>query len=190
MLLHTVTIMKRITQSLLSVALVAVLSFGYSHQVAAQIPGDLLSAGVIGGAQSSSVDGIGMGSYFALRGGFSGFFGEMRMVNWGSDNSAYIHETGYLGGMDFSLLGLMLSGGVGLGSSSYQAPLTAGQTVASPVQNYTSFLYEAQAMYQFKIISDIVTAGAGVNYVGETAISGGVPPMNGWGAVASINIGL
>src|SRR5947209_15809620 len=109
--------MKRIFSILSIVALLALSSI----RASAQIPGDLVSAGALGGAQTSSVDGIGMGSYFALRGSFADFFGEMRSVSWGGDN-AYIHETGYLGGMDVSVLGLMISGAVGLGSSSYQAP--------------------------------------------------------------------
>lgn len=177
--------MKRIFSILSIVALLALSSI----RASAQIPGDLVSAGALGGAQSSSVDGIGMGSYLALRGSFADFFGEMRTVSWGNDN-AFIHETGYLGGMDFSLLGLMLSGGIGLGSSSYQAPMAAGATTKPAVSNYTSFLYEAQAMYQFKIIGDFLSAGAGVNYIGETAIGGGAPPINGVGAVLSVNVGL
>lgn len=177
--------MKRIFQVLSVVALLIVSSIS----TRAQIPGALVSAGALGGAQGSSVDGISGGSYFALRGGFSGFFGEMRSVSWGSDASSYIHETGYLGGMDFSLLHLMLSGAVGLGSSAYQAPVSGGITPG--VQNYSSFLYEAQAMYQFNIVSGMVTAGAGVNYVGEAPLgSTSAPPINGWGGVVGVNIGL
>jgi hypothetical protein len=181
--------MKRILSILSISALLALSSITLPTTANAQIPGDLLSAGALGGAQSSSVSGIGLGSYFALRGSFADYFGEFRTVSWGG-NDAYIHETGYLGGMDVSLLGLMLSGGIGIGSSSYQAPTATGATAAPGVSNYTSFLYEAQAMYQFDLIGSFVKAGAGVNYVGETAIGGGAPPINGVGAVVSINVGL
>src|SRR5438094_9727750 len=90
------------------------------HETAhAQIPGAILSAGALGGVQTSNVDGIGMGTYYALRGAFGTFFGEVRHTNWGNDN-AYIRDNGILGGMDVSLLGLMLSGAIGLGSADYQ----------------------------------------------------------------------
>jgi hypothetical protein len=150
----------------------------------AQIPGALLSAGALGGIQSSNVDGIGTGTYYSLRGGFGSFFGEARHADWGN-SSAYIHDNGILAGMDMSLLGLMISGAIGVGSADYKAPAVNG--IQQGVQTSTSFLYEAQAMYQFNIISGMMTAGVGVNYIGE---SNGVQPINGWGAVAGINIGL
>src|ERR1051325_733870 len=88
--------MKRIFCIFSIAALLTLSSILTPKRANAQIPGDLLSAGALGGAQSSSVDGIGLGSYFALRGSFADFFGEMRHVSWGGE-SAYIHETGYLG---------------------------------------------------------------------------------------------
>jgi hypothetical protein len=150
----------------------------------AQIPGAILSAGALGGIQSSNVEGIGSGTYYALRGGFGTFFGEVRRTDWGN-SSAYIRDNGILAGMDMSLLGLMISGAVGVGSADYQAPTANGITPG--VQTSTSFLYEAQAMYQFDIVRDFIRAGAGVNYLGE---SNGVQPITGWGAVAGISIGL
>lgn len=151
----------------------------------AQVPGALLSASVLGGLQTSNLDGIGAGNYYALRGGFGSFFGELRHANWGGSN-AYVNDNGFLGGMDFSLFGLTLSGAVGAGTANYQAPAVAGGALPA-VQNYTSFLYEAQAMYNFNIVGSFITAGVGVNYVGE---ANSVAPIAGWGGVASLNIGL
>ena len=150
----------------------------------AQVPGAILSAGALGGFQSSNVDGIGAGNFYAVRGSFANFFGEMRHANWGGSN-AFINDNGILGGMDFSLFGLMLAGGVGAGSATYQpAPI---QGIAQAQQTYTSFLYEGQAMYQFHIVGDFITAGLGVDYLGE---ANSVQPIAGWGGVASLNIGL
>ncbi len=154
------------------------------HAAQAQVPGAIVSGGALGGVQSSSMDGISMGTYVAVRGSFSNFFGEYRMASWGGSDK-YVHETGYLAGSDFSLWHFMLSGAVGVGSSTYQGAAVAG-VMPAPV-DYTSFLYEGQAMYQFDLITGIVTAGIGVNYLGETSSQ---QPINGWGAVASINIGL
>jgi hypothetical protein len=150
----------------------------------AQVPGAIISAGALGGFQSSNVSGVGAGNFYAIRGAFSGFFGEMRHANWGGSD-AYINDNGFLGGMDFSLFSLMLSGAVGAGSTTYQAPAVLG--VVPAAQTYTSFLYEAQAMYQFNIVSGFITAGIGVDYIGE---ANSVAPIAGWGGVASINIGL
>src|SRR5438105_1389992 len=163
--------------------LTLLLSITAMHGTAqAQIPGAILSAGALGGVQTSNVDGIGGGTYYALRGAFGTFFGEVRHTNWGNDN-AYIRDNGILGGMDVSLLGLMLTGAIGLGSADYQAPAVNG--IQPGLQTSTSFLYEAQAMYQFNIISGMMTAGVGVNYLGE---SNGGQPISGWGAVAGIKL--
>ncbi|HWF44937.1 MAG TPA: hypothetical protein VG537_09875, partial [Candidatus Kapabacteria bacterium] len=114
----------------------------------------------------------------------SSLFGEIRHASWG-DNSAYIHENGILAGTDFSIWHLMFAGAVGVGQSQYQAPTSFGITPA--VQSYSSFIYEAQAMYQLNIISGMMTLGVGVNYIGE---SNSIAPINGWGGVAALNIGL
>ena len=159
-------------------------TFSIAPEAHAQIPGAILSAGALGGIQSSNVNGIGAGNFYAVRGSFANFFGELRHANWGGSN-AYINDNGILGGMDFSLFGLMLSGAVGAGSATYQAPIVANNSPAP--QSYTSFLYEAQAMYQFHIVGDFITAGLGVNYIGE---ANSVQPIAGWGGVASLNIGL
>ena len=150
----------------------------------AQVPGAIISVGALGGFQNSSQTGIGSGTYLALRGSFSSLFGEIRHASWG-DNTAYIHENGILGGMDFSIWHLMVIGAVGVGQSTYQAPM-AGE-ITPPEASYTSLLYEAQAMYQFEIISGMMTLGVGVNYLGE---SNSIAPITGWGGVASLNIGL
>ncbi len=175
-------------KKLLGFSLIAIasllLNFAPAGAARAQVPGAIVSAGALGGVQSSNVAGIGSGNFYAVRGGFSGFFGEMRHANWGGSD-AYINDNGFLGGMDFSLFNLMLSGAVGVGSATYQAPASAG--VLPAVQNYTSFLYEAQAMYQFNIVSGFITAGVGVNYIGE---ANSVQPIAGWGAVAGLNVGL
>ena len=160
------------------------LSLTSSDSARAQVPGAIISAGALGGFQSSNVPGIGAGNFYAVRGAFSGFFAEMRHANWGGSNG-YINDNGFLGGMDFSLFKVMLSGAVGAGSATYQAPALIG--VLPTVQNYTTFLYEAQAMYQFDIVSGFITAGVGVNYIGE---ANSVAPIAGWGGVASLNIGL
>ncbi|MDP4200738.1 MAG: hypothetical protein Q8922_09510 [Bacteroidota bacterium] len=165
------------------------LLIGHVNSAQAQIPGAILSAGALGGVQSSSVAGISGGTYGALRGSFSNFFAEARIASWG-DNTSYIHETGFLGGTDMSIWHIMVSGAVGLGSSTYQPGPLSGQPI--PSVNYTSFLYEAQAIYQFDIIKGMVTAGAGVNYIGESNIgsASGIPAINGWGPVAMVSIGL
>ena len=169
---------------------IAVLALGFvfscmgTTSASAQIPGAIISAGGLAGLQGSSQSGIGGGSYLAARGSFSSLFGEIREANWGN-SSAYIHETGILGGTDFSIWHLMFAGAVGVGQSAYQAPAVSG--IMPAVQNYTSFIYEAQAMYQFDIISGMMSLGVGVNYIGE---SNSVAPISGWGGVASLNIGL
>ena len=156
-----------------------------SSDAHAQVPGAIISVGALGGFQNSSQTGVGSGSYLALRGSFSSLFGEIRHVSWG-DNSSYIHENGILGGMDFSIWHLMVMGAVGVGQSTYQAPMV-GEITPPVTPSYTSLLYEAQAMYQFEIISGIMTVGVGVNYLGE---SNSTAPITGWGGVASLNIGL
>lgn len=155
----------------------------------AQIPGAIVSAGVLGGLQTSSINGMAGGNYWALRGSFSSLFAELRYATWG-DGNTYVHESGFLAGMDMALWHIMVSGAVGLGSSTYQAPSVSGLT--PPTINYTSFLYEAQAIYQFEIISGILTAGVGVNYLGESNIGSaiGIPSVNGIGGVAMISIGI
>jgi hypothetical protein len=163
--------------------------FGITEQASAQIPGAILSAGVLGGVQTSSINGMAGGNYWAVRGSFSSLFGELRYATWG-DGTTYVHESGFLAGMDMALWHIMVSGAVGLGSSTYQAPPVLGQTL--PTISYTSFLYEAQAIYQFEIISGILTAGIGVNYLGESNIGSavGIPSISGVGGVAMISIGI
>jgi hypothetical protein len=175
--------MKKILVSA-SLLLVLGLVAAIPQSANAQVPGAIISAGALGGVQSSSMDGISSGTYMAVRGSFSNFFGEYRIAQWGGSDK-YVHETGFLAGSDFSLWHFMLSGAVGVGASTYQAAAVAG-VMPTPV-DYTSFLYEAQAMYQFNIVSGMVTAGVGVNYLGESSSQA---PINGWGIVGSINIGL
>ena len=177
-ILHRAIFFFLVTFGLLSIELLSL------SAARAQIPGAILSIGGLGGVQGSSQTGIGSGTYFALRGSFSSLFGELRHASWG-DNSAYIHDNGILAGTDFAIWHLMLAGAVGVGQTKYQAPAVPGFT--PPEASYTSFLYEAQAMYQFEIISGMLTVGIGVNYLGE---SNSIAPISGWGGVASINLGL
>ncbi len=174
---------KQLTLSLL---IAGILLFGITtaKSADAQVPGAIISGGALGGFQSSNVNGIGAGNFYAVRGSFASFFGELRHANWGGSD-AYINDNGILGGMDFSLFGLTLAGGVGVGSATYQQAAIAGIPPSS--QTYTSFLYEAQAMYPIHIVGDFITAGIGVDYLGE---SNSVQPIAGWGGVASLNIGL
>ena len=176
--------MKKILAATALFTLVCLAGALPSSKAEAQVPGAIISGGALGGFQASNLAGVGSGLYLALRGSFSNFFGEVRRTSWGNAD-AYVHEDGVLAGADFSVWHLMVSGGIGLGSATYQAPAVSG-VIAAP-QSYTSFLYEAQGMYQFDIVTGIITAGVGVNYVGE---SNSVAPISGFGGVAEISIGI
>ena len=63
------------------------LSLTAARTAQAQIPGAFLSAGALGGIQSSNVPGIGAGNFYAVRGSFASFFGEMRHANWGGSDA-------------------------------------------------------------------------------------------------------
>jgi hypothetical protein len=179
---------KKLFLSLVAIG-VLLLSLACSDPARAQVPGSIFSISALGGAQTSSLTGIGSGGlgsgdFFALRGLFTSLFLELRHVDWGSGNSA-VRENGVLAGADFSLFHVMLSGAIGFGASTAQ-----GLSLSAPstnISNYNSFDYDAQAQYQFEIVAGAVTLGVGINYVGE---SNNVAPISGWGLIGSVSVGL
>jgi hypothetical protein len=180
--------MTRMKKYLISSSIAAfgfILFLTLSSPVRAQVPGSIVSAGALGGAQSSSINGIGSGDYYSVRGSFTNLFGELRHADWGN-SSASIHENGILAGADVSLFHIMVAGAVGVGHTDYQAPSPISGTTV-PTVGLTSLLYEAQAMYQFEIVAGVITAGIGADYIGE---SNSAENITGWGGVASISVGL
>jgi len=113
------------------------------------------------------------------------FFLEYRHVDWGKDN-AFVRENGILGGGDFTLFHIMVSGAVGFGATTSQPP-SIPNSIPTNLSSYSSLAYDAQAQYQFEIVPEVLTLGIGVNYIGE---SNGVAPITGWGGIASVSVGL
>lgn len=168
-----------------------ILAAAFSNSTAsAQVPGAIISAGALGGYQSTSRADMGSGDYYSIRGSFTSLFAELRHTDWGNASNG-IHENGLLAGADISLLHIMFSGAVGIGSCKYQAASVGGSETGPelipPPVSYNSLIYEAQAMYQFDIVAGMITAGIGVNY---TAESNNTAPISGWGGVASVSVGL
>ena len=150
----------------------------------AQVPGSILSVALLGGVQKSNLDGVGGGTFLAIRGSFSNFFAEIRHSSWGNNNS-YVHESGILAGADFAVWHLMISGAVGVGTSTYQSPAVLG--TLPPTIDYRGLIFDAQALYQIEIVTGVATIGIGVNYVGELNT---VAPISGIGAVAVVSLGI
>jgi|ERR1017187_894510 hypothetical protein len=165
------------------------LNIAFVTTAPAQESGSIISGSVLAGIQESSLTGIKLGQYYSLRGSFLNLFGELRHDYWGN-SSSYVSDNGIVAGADFSLFHIMVAGGIGIGRSSYQAPayqVSAVLTVTPPVLTYSTFIYEAQAMYQFDIVAGLLTAGVGVNYVAE---SNTIAPIYGWGGVAMLSLGF
>jgi hypothetical protein len=180
---------KKLFLSVIAIGVLS-LSFACSDSARAQVPGSIFSVSALGGAQTSSLSGIGSGGlgsgdFFALRGSFTSLFLELRHVDWGSGNAA-VHENGVLVGGDASLFHILVSGAVGFGASTSQGPVSA-LSPSTNISSYNSFDYDAQAQYQFEIVAGAVTLGVGINYVGE---SNSVAPISGWGLIGSVSVGL
>jgi hypothetical protein len=162
----------------------------FIDQARAQVPGAVISATAIGGGQTSSLSGVGSvgfgtNDFFAVRGSFMTFFLEYRHVDWGKSND-FVRENGILGGADFTLFHIMVSGAIGFGASTAQGP-SIPNSISTNLSSYSSLAYDAQAQYQFEIVPEVLSLGIGVNYIGE---SNGVAPITGWGGIASLNFGL
>lgn len=166
--------MKKLLLSSLIAVLILLMNFAVISPLLAQEPGSIISIGALGGVQESSLTGIKSGEYYSVRGSFLNFFGELRHDEWGN-SASYVRDNGIVGGVDFSMFHIMLSGGIGVGRSSYQAPTVF--TITPPVLNYSTFIYEGQAMYQFDIVAGLLTAGIGLNYVAET---NNIAEITGW----------
>ncbi len=171
----------------------------FSAPLRAQVAGSIVSISALGGAQTSSLAGVTSGDYFSVRGSFTNLFAELRHADWGN-STASIHENGILAGADLSLFHIMVSAAVGVGSSKYQAPPYQYQpppvngvstlplfTKTPPSVTLTSFLYEAQAQYQFDIVAGLITISIGPNFIGET---NSAEKEAGIGGVASVAVGL
>ncbi len=162
----------------------------FSGRAQAQVPGSVISVSAIGGGQTSSLSGVGSvgfgtNDFFAVRGSFMTFFVEYRHVDWGKSN-AFVRENGILGGGDFTLFHIMVSGAVGFGATTSQPPAIP-TSISTNLSSYSSLAYDAQAQYQIEIVPEVLSLGIGVNYIGE---SNGVAPITGWGGIASLSMGL
>ncbi len=178
-------------QTLVFITLVALsVSFIVTDTARAQVPGSIFSVTALGGAQTSSLSGVGdigfgTNDFFAVRGSFMTFFLEYRHVDWGKSND-YVRENGILAGADFSLFHIMASGAVGFGATTAQGP-SIPNSISTNLSSYSSLAYDAQLQYQFEIVPEVLSLGIGVNYIGE---SNGTAPITGWGGIASVSFGL
>ncbi len=182
--------MKKLLVLTLFFFLTLSITSSFIDEAYAQVPGAVISATAIGGGQTSSLSGVGSvgfgtNDFFAVRGSFMTFFLEYRHVDWGKSN-AFVRENGILGGGDFTLFHIMVSGAVGFGATTSQPP-SIPTSISTNISSYNSLAYDAQAQYQFEIVPEMLSLGIGVNYIGE---SNGVAPITGWGGIATLNFGL